>query len=922
MIVKCAQCQTRFKIPDEKVTDKGVKVRCTKCQNTFRVTREPGGEDAGGSAPPPPAAQADPFASFGVAPTPKHVEITRPGYFALGVEATRTAPDDASRPWNSMDGGLDTEDGVFREPTRIGPLPLPPPPGPSVGGPGAVALPAPHGAMREPVDTSSGLYGGAVPPGFDAPPVDMGAVPLPGVAGPRVAPPPRAQVPPPATRPPPPVALPEPDPFAEFMSGPAPAGPSALPGLDDLPAPVASPSAAKGAAPGRAAPRPPPPEPDADPFGSIEIDDSTMAGSPAFAAPPASPPSVEEDPFGSIDIDDTTVAEPRPSPQAVPPLAANPARAPKPAGAFALDDMTLPGRPPVGAPPARAPKPAEALAFDDMTLPGRPPSARVPKPAEALAFDDMTLPGRPPPARVPKPAEALAFDEMTLPGRPPSAAPAPAAPAEADPFASLDIDDATVPGRPPQSAPPPAAAPRPLAETTGFALPGRPLQGVPGAAARPGPARPPQAAPPATPGLGVGGLGHPAAQPGATPVGQGRSPGLDGLGHPAAQPGATPVGQGRSPGLDGLGRPAAQGGSSGHVPSPGTPAAASADPFALDAPPPATRPSTSGPTPPPLGGADPFASLDIGDATETGVAPAPAQDARDLFDLAGDSFGEQAGLQPTDTGRAALFGSPSESESESLSVSSLLGDVPPADTGLGVSLGRVGTSGVGQREVLDLGEPGAGAPAVSVVKPTARPEDVGIPQARPPSRVRKVTALVLNLVVAAVLVVGLGAVGLVYLREGRLDLSVLSPEQLEALFLPEPKSFVAVDVSNGLYETRAGRPVFYIRGEVENRTARPTHVRVRGAFFDGDQRVRSAEGVAGAVATPEELHAVDNAEAATALRQRLDVASVAVPPGARAPFLLVFQEYPKDLGSFRLEVTADAASAPTPPAHVAPAPTE
>ncbi|EPX58804.1 hypothetical protein D187_003519 [Cystobacter fuscus DSM 2262] len=40
MIVKCEQCETRFKIPDEKVTEKGVKVRCTKCQHTFRVVRE------------------------------------------------------------------------------------------------------------------------------------------------------------------------------------------------------------------------------------------------------------------------------------------------------------------------------------------------------------------------------------------------------------------------------------------------------------------------------------------------------------------------------------------------------------------------------------------------------------------------------------------------------------------------------------------------------------------------------------------------------------------------------------------------------------------------------------------------------------------------------------------------------------------
>ncbi|WXH31301.1 hypothetical protein WA016_05277 [Myxococcus stipitatus] len=211
------------------------------------------------------------------------------------------------------------------------------------------------------------------------------------------------------------------------------------------------------------------------------------------------------------------------------------------------------------------------------------------------------------------------------------------------------------------------------------------------------------------------------------------------------------------------------------------------------------------------------------------------------------------------------------------------------------------------------------APAVSVVKPTARPEDVGIPQARPASRARKVTALLLNLVVAAALVVGLGAVGRVYLREGRVDLTVLSPERLRALIIPAPKTLVALDVSNGLYETQSGRPLFFIRGDVENRTAVATRIRVRGALFDGTQRVRSAEGLAGSIATPEELHAVGNAEAALALRQRLDGAAVSVAPGARAPFLIVFHEYPTDLGAFRLEVTVEPVTSPS---DASPVPTE
>ena len=73
MIVKCEQCQTRFKIPDEKVTDKGVKVRCTKCGHTFRVTRESAASPSGTSLPavssPPGLAPADggfdPFEKFG-----------------------------------------------------------------------------------------------------------------------------------------------------------------------------------------------------------------------------------------------------------------------------------------------------------------------------------------------------------------------------------------------------------------------------------------------------------------------------------------------------------------------------------------------------------------------------------------------------------------------------------------------------------------------------------------------------------------------------------------------------------------------------------------------------------------------------------------------------------------------------------------
>ncbi|NTX33760.1 zinc-ribbon domain-containing protein [Myxococcus sp. CA033] len=884
MIVKCARCQTRFKIPDEKVTDKGVKVRCTKCQNTFRVTREPGGEDAGASSPPSSAGQADPFAEFGVAPDPKGVEVTRPGFFAQGVAATRAlsgSPSSSENPsWNSMDGELDTEDGVFREPTRIGPMPRPPlqasgAPGVAAArNGGAVPLPAPPEAIRPPVDTSTGLYGGAVPPPVeDGAPMPAGAVPLPGfapsspragpgVASPRSAPPggmaARAMPPPPppaalrqgggAVPPPPPgsgalagsASPPAPDaddPFADFLSAPMPGG--AQDPFDALPAPVTGPSIAdrRPSAPGARAVPPAPPAVEDDPFASIDIDDSTMVGSPpAQAAPVASaPPSVEDDPFASIDIDDSTMAgQPSFSPVAPASRGAPPSAPAARGGAGAPSGARAPSA--GGSAPHAAPAGAAVAA-------PRAASVGAPVAAPRLAPAGAPVAASAPPAAPTGASVGASAPRAVSAGAPLTAPPARAA----QPGASFTgPDDATQAGRPPHQGAAPSARAALFSGPEDATVPGRPpLQSAPG---------------------------------GPDPFGA-----LD-LGD-ATMPGRPPL--------------------------------------------------QSAP-----GGADPFGALDLGDATMPGRPPhpaagagfespsAPPAGAQDLFDLSSDGdFGEHAGLQPSDTGRAALFGTSSQGalgldDSQAHSTGSLLDDVPPPEESLdfgGVTLGRIGGAGVGQREVLELDPQMSAAPVVSVAKPTARPEDVGIPQARPPSRARKVTALLVNLMVAAALVVGLGAVGSVYLSEGRLDLSVLSPENLRALVVPAPKPLVALDVSNGLFETQAGRPLFFIRGDAENRTASATHVRVRGALFDGDQRVRSVEGLAGLVATPEELHAVGNAEAAQALRKRLDAGAVSVAPGARVPFLLVFHEYPAALGSFRLEVTVEAVP---PPAEAAPAPTE
>jgi len=80
MIIQCEQCRTKFKLDDERVSDRGVKVRCAKCRHIFTVRKEM--EQA--STPPvetmpdlaaittaPPVAAADETVRMSFAPAPE-----------------------------------------------------------------------------------------------------------------------------------------------------------------------------------------------------------------------------------------------------------------------------------------------------------------------------------------------------------------------------------------------------------------------------------------------------------------------------------------------------------------------------------------------------------------------------------------------------------------------------------------------------------------------------------------------------------------------------------------------------------------------------------------------------------------------------------------------------------------------------------
>ena len=156
MIVQCPQCQTRFRIPDEKVTDRGVKVRCTRCQHTFRVNKQG----------PVAAADADPFAAFGLPPGPPADQATRPGVAADAIAATRREVGESTRVMQQAETAaqlarMGLDDLLPRPPptTTASGVPRPPPPLQGAPVPRPPALNAEVPAAEPPPGDRSALFG-------------------------------------------------------------------------------------------------------------------------------------------------------------------------------------------------------------------------------------------------------------------------------------------------------------------------------------------------------------------------------------------------------------------------------------------------------------------------------------------------------------------------------------------------------------------------------------------------------------------------------------------------------------------------------------------------------------------------------------------------------------------------------------------
>ena len=215
-------------------------------------------------------------------------------------------------------------------------------------------------------------------------------------------------------------------------------------------------------------------------------------------------------------------------------------------------------------------------------------------------------------------------------------------------------------------------------------------------------------------------------------------------------------------------------------------------------------------------------------------------------------------------------------------------------------------SSAAELPVLDLTSGGSAEPRADAPAPrTPRPPTTGPVEPAPaPARALLSSALTGLLGAALALVVVIAA--------------ALSDETAAGwLGFGPAAQVIATGVVSGLYDTASGKPVFYVRGRVENRTSKVRGpVRVTAELVAEGTSEAKAEAMAGAEPTPEDVWSVRSPADADRLSRTLQSARVArkLEPGASLPFFAVMAEPPADLLRHRLQIRVEAVDAWTPPA--------
>ncbi len=121
-------------------------------------------------------------------------------------------------------------------------------------------------------------------------------------------------------------------------------------------------------------------------------------------------------------------------------------------------------------------------------------------------------------------------------------------------------------------------------------------------------------------------------------------------------------------------------------------------------------------------------------------------------------------------------------------------------------------------------------------------------------------------------------------------------------------ALAARNVQSGLYDTASGKAALFVRGEVLAAAGSSAPVRVRVELLENGRKVAGAEGLSGALPSPEEIWAVSSAESEARLRAELQARGARLEPNRPVPFLVVLWEHPADLRGLDLRVVAEPAA--------------
>jgi predicted Zn finger-like uncharacterized protein len=283
---------------------------------------------------------------------------------------------------------------------------------------------------------------------------------------------------------------------------------------------------------------------------------------------------------------------------------------------------------------------------------------------------------------------------------------------------------------------------------------------------------------------------------------------------------------------------------------------------------------------------------------EMGSAPAPS-----VFGADGGDFFASTDAPPPPQRTSASPSSPTQPQGQEYD-----GEEVQADTGMRGQLFDMPAAAPTQQipavgDDDDMPTEGKGV-QLARLKLVSMPAGGAQPSDMPPPELprRRLGGLVFNVAIASVLVLLMTVIGTVYLSEGKVELASFNWERLKSTFSSN-SDWVAIDISNGLYDTRNGRPVFFVRGELKNRTSSATKAKVRAEILDGNTSIRHADVWVGTTPTPEELYAIATSEDVDHLLEKVGRSAIDVPPGEKRAFLVPFYEYPPDLKGFRLKVS-------------------